>query len=133
MNAGIVDQTGSFVAGNFAPAQTLIGLLGCTGTTSVCAGDIPFFQGWADLVPFNNLLADLPFVQLFISGAQASSRSVNVSRVKTQVGSSLGSFLIRPVAVIPLPAALPLFGTGLGIMGFIGWRRKRRMAHETTA
>ena len=33
--------------------------------------------------------------------------------------------LLNPV---PLPAALPLFGTGLGIMGFIGWRRKRRMA-----
>ncbi|GBF26421.1 hypothetical protein MnTg02_01460 [bacterium MnTg02] len=34
------------------------------------------------------------------------------------------------MAVVPLPAALPLFGTGLGIMGFIGWRRKRRMAAE---
>ena len=32
------------------------------------------------------------------------------------------------INVVPLPAALPLFGTGLAIMGFIGWRRKRRMA-----
>ena len=37
------------------------------------------------------------------------------------------------VSAVPLPAALPLFGTGLGIMGFIGWRRKRRMAAEATA
>ena len=29
-------------------------------------------------------------------------------------------------ALIPLPAALPLYGTGLAVMGFIGWRRKRR-------
>ena len=29
---------------------------------------------------------------------------------------------------VPIPAALPLFGTGLGTMGFIGWRRKRRAA-----
>ena len=29
-------------------------------------------------------------------------------------------------AVIPLPAALPLFGTGLGILGFLGWRRRRK-------
>ncbi|MGH6683860.1 MAG: PEP-CTERM sorting domain-containing protein [Pseudolabrys sp.] len=28
----------------------------------------------------------------------------------------------------PLPAALPLFASGLGAMGFIGWRRKRKTA-----
>ncbi len=32
------------------------------------------------------------------------------------------------VGVVPLPAALPLYGTGLAIMGFIGWRRKRKAA-----
>ena len=26
----------------------------------------------------------------------------------------------------PLPAALPLFATGLGVMGLLGWRRKRK-------
>jgi hypothetical protein len=25
-------------------------------------------------------------------------------------------------------AALPLFGTGLGILGFLGWRRRRKVA-----
>jgi hypothetical protein len=28
----------------------------------------------------------------------------------------------------PLPAALPLFATGLGALGLIGWRRKRKQA-----
>ncbi|PCI05301.1 MAG: hypothetical protein COB78_01435 [Hyphomicrobiales bacterium] len=32
------------------------------------------------------------------------------------------------LAAVPIPAALPLFGTGLAIMGFIGWHRKRRQA-----
>jgi len=32
------------------------------------------------------------------------------------------------VSVVPLPAALPLYGTGLAIMGFISWRRKRKGA-----
>jgi hypothetical protein len=31
-------------------------------------------------------------------------------------------------AATPLPAALPLFATGLGAMGLFGWRRKRKAA-----
>ena len=27
----------------------------------------------------------------------------------------------------PLPAALPLFATGLGALGLLGWRRKRKL------
>ena len=30
----------------------------------------------------------------------------------------------------PLPAALPLFGTGLGALGLLGWRRKRKAARS---
>lgn len=33
---------------------------------------------------------------------------------------------IEPPSEIPLPAALPLFATGLGALGFIGWRRKKK-------
>ncbi len=32
----------------------------------------------------------------------------------------------EPPPPTPLPAALPLFATGLGIMGLFGWRRKRK-------
>ena len=35
-----------------------------------------------------------------------------------------------PPALIPLPAALPLYGTGLAVMGFIGWRRKRQALRD---
>ena len=31
-------------------------------------------------------------------------------------------------SAVPLPAALPLFATGLGVLGFAGWRRKRKAA-----
>jgi hypothetical protein len=33
----------------------------------------------------------------------------------------------------PLPAALPLFATGLGAMGLLGWRRKRKNAAARAA
>ena len=32
------------------------------------------------------------------------------------------------VPSVPLPAALPLFATGLGALGLLGWRRKRKPA-----
>jgi hypothetical protein len=38
-------------------------------------------------------------------------------------------FVFTNVAVtnaVPLPAALPLFATGLGALGLLGWRRKRK-------
>jgi hypothetical protein len=30
--------------------------------------------------------------------------------------------------VVPLPATLPLFASGLGVLGLLGWRRKRKAA-----
>jgi hypothetical protein len=38
--------------------------------------------------------------------------------------TDVGSVSITPAAT-PLPAALPLFATGLGALGLLGWRRKR--------
>ncbi len=29
------------------------------------------------------------------------------------------------ISVVPLPAALPLYGAGVALLGFLGWRRKR--------
>jgi hypothetical protein len=37
------------------------------------------------------------------------------------------------VSATPLPAALPLFATGLGAMGLFGWRRKRKNASAIAA
>jgi hypothetical protein len=36
--------------------------------------------------------------------------------------------LSNPVNATPLPAALPLLATGLGVMGMLGWRGKRKNA-----
>jgi hypothetical protein len=36
------------------------------------------------------------------------------------------STTLTPGPVIPLPAALPLFATGIGGLGLLGWRRKRK-------
>jgi hypothetical protein len=37
-----------------------------------------------------------------------------------------------PQCAVPLPAALPLFATGLGGLGLLGWRRKRKASAGMT-
>jgi hypothetical protein len=38
----------------------------------------------------------------------------------------VGNFLVLDVGTTPLPATLPLFASGLGALGLLGWRRKRK-------
>lgn len=42
-------------------------------------------------------------------------------------GTNLSFQLTGNLSATPLPSALPLFATGLGAMGFFGWRRKRKV------
>jgi hypothetical protein len=37
------------------------------------------------------------------------------------------------VSATPLPAAFPLFATGLGALGLLGWRKKRKNAAAVAA
>ena len=41
-------------------------------------------------------------------------------------GSIAGEF--DSLTIIPIPAALPLMGTGLAVLGLLGWRRRRAVA-----
>ena len=43
-------------------------------------------------------------------------------------GSITITYNYVPVSTTPLPAAFPLFASGLGAMGLFGWRRKRKNA-----
>ena len=49
-------------------------------------------------------------------------------RSGTQIVAAALSPLLAAEPTAPLPAALPLFATGLGVMGLFGWRTKLRNA-----
>ena len=42
------------------------------------------------------------------------------------VSDGIENILPPQFAGTPLPAALPLFASGAGVLGFFGWRRKRK-------
>ena len=50
-----------------------------------------------------------------------------------ELAGSLTGAIAPEVAETPLPAALPLFATGLGAMGLFGWRRKRKSTASIAA
>ena len=64
---------------------------------------------------------DLEFAGNNASGLENSNMTVHAS-------SRAGLTFTPVVSAIPLPAALPLFATGLGALGLLGWRRKKKSA-----
>jgi len=61
-----------------------------------------------------------------IVGATILSGAPNISSTN---GFFVDNFVVgAAVAAIPIPAALPLLGSGLGLLGLLGWRRKRKAA-----
>jgi hypothetical protein len=63
----------------------------------------------------------------------ATSSSTLLQLIDTEGGYNAGIYL-DDVSVVPLngttpiPGALPLFASGAGVLGFIGWRRKKKSA-----
>jgi hypothetical protein len=71
----------------------------------------------------------------FFSIGATSTGGVHFSHSNDEPGNSSSNFTQQLVletepslTATPLPAALPLFATGLGVMGLLGWRRKRQDA-----
>jgi hypothetical protein len=50
------------------------------------------------------------------------------AKVNVLAGLTDEAAFIPGIPEVPLPAALPLFATGLGVLGLLGWRRKRKGA-----
>lgn len=83
-------------------------------------------------------LTDADIDQAGFANAHLVAISIGLGSVNPSVSSfaddvRIGGTLLDAdydfeVAAVPLPAALPLFGTGLFLMGIAGWRRRQRSA-----
>jgi hypothetical protein len=61
-------------------------------------------------------------VSAFIAGLEGGQAYANIHNTNFLGGE------IRGWLVTPLPAALPLFATGLAALSLLGWRRKKKSA-----
>lgn len=51
--------------------------------------------------------------------------------MRNGLSSAIGAFLaFGTSSEIPIPAALPLFASSVGMLGFLGWRRKKKTASK---
>jgi hypothetical protein len=71
--------------------------------------------------------------QLTDDGPLTTFRNLSTNGQPSTGGNGIGLLVYAgngtPVpATVPLPAALPLFASGLGALGLLGWRRKRKAA-----
>jgi len=71
------------------------------------------------------LSLDETFYSVSFSSTQAAFEFADLMAFNTQPNPS--------AFITPLPAALPLFATGLGALGVLGWRRKRKIAAALAA
>jgi hypothetical protein len=75
---------------------------------------------------------DLNFTFPLVAGPDFTLSIIATSTVYNNGGSwnwlPGGTVTLTGPAATPLPAALPLFSTGLGALGLLGWRRKRKNA-----
>src|SRR5262249_9060416 len=69
--------------------------------------------------PIHLNLADFPFAVMAITQDDFAGR-VNVGHSELDFDITN----LTEVSSTPLPAALPLFATGLGALGLLGWRRR---------
>ncbi len=101
----------SDINGNLEAASS--GFLGAAGTT--------YDNGNASQsAPFNNRGLE--------GGGDGYSIAGNILTLSMHVTEPGDWIRVVTVSAVPLPAALPLYGAGVAVLGFFGWRRKKKAA-----
>jgi hypothetical protein len=133
-----VGNVGSFTGASLAGFTYDPGGLS-NGSASGCNGNgasfACFTAGASPLALSNNMIFDIAF-----SGGATnfSLPSLKVdfwaNAFQTQsTGNLLSQSIGAPVSATPLPAAFPLYATGLGALALLRWRRKRKNAPAIAA
>jgi hypothetical protein len=94
-------------------------LTGLTDTTGLLTTASTSGNGSTNTLNALNLASGTYYLRLF--GVIAGNSNIN--SLLTGLSGS-----VTAVAATPIPAALPLFASAMGLFGFMGWRRKAAMS-----
>jgi hypothetical protein len=119
--SGLADNTNGQAAVSVTVTASSIGGLGEYAPGALNSFDV---SGGAILFTsvFQSTVGDYSLLLSHIGGTTVASGIL----FNNVVGHGLGGDITY--SATPLPAALPLFATGLGALGLFGWRRKRKKA-----
>ena len=73
------------------------------------------------------------YVEVTFDVIATGSDTLTFSSFDIPSALALDDVTVTAVSATPLPAALPLFASGLGALGLFGWRRKRKNASAIAA
>jgi hypothetical protein len=86
-----------------------------------------FDGGWVDSLMGDD--AQLDSAPKGVEWINASVSSVFLfDEVRFISGSNAFEYANVQLSAVPLPAALPLYGAGIAVLGFMGWRKRRKAA-----
>jgi hypothetical protein len=77
------------------------------------------------------LLSTLDTPMLFEPGVITGLRLATVGDVDYAFRNMIGTQFTFGLTATPLPAAFPLFGSGLALMALLSWRRRRLLARRS--
>lgn len=83
-----------------------------------------------------SIALSLSYVQSVINFVATGSSTSIAFLFQTDSGTggwSIDDVDVSSAAAVPVPAALPLLASGLGVIGFAGWRRQRRSEKQDLA
>ena len=108
---------------------------GTTTAASSGSGDpVEFDQSVSEIVVPTGYVSDTPLSDGFIyNNATFANLGVTPGTYVWTWGTRADRSFTLEIGTTPLPAALPLFASGLGAMGLLGWRRKRKNAAALAA
>jgi probable HAF family extracellular repeat protein len=130
-------------------APTVLGSLGGTNSSAAAINDSGQVVGYSTTttgqfgtiwngttaININTLLTSDPsgILLLALTGINSFGQIVGYG---SDSSGNWDAVLLTPtssVSATPIPAALPLFASGLGALGLLGWRRKRKQVVELAA